>query len=589
MLRRIRIGRKLALLALLAQLMLLVVGMTALRSIVSLKASTDGVASSVTVVRDSVLVDMSHDAIRGDVLESAVTDTADLPALLETVRADGQTMLDQLQAVKDGSQDADVGQAVDAVIPMVEEYRSLAESAVAAAATPEAEATRVEFLDSFEQLETALPTVADAVEQLAEQHRAAAEDRASGAQTEALVLQVVAMILLGVLTWRIARSIVGPIKALRDQLAEIADGEGDLTRRADESVAGEPGELAAAFNRFSAKVATAMRGIGEQAESLARASDRLTQVSRTMSTTAQDTAEEASSMAHDADQVSNAVGEVATSSNELAISIREIASSASEAVRVASEAVEISEATRAAVDRLSASSMEIADVVKAIGSIAEQTNLLALNATIEAARAGEAGKGFAIVANEVKSLALETANATSNITTRIEAVQADTATAVHAINEITTIVGQINDTQSTIAAAVEEQTVTTAVIGQSVSHCGFADRADLPQRRDRQPGRRAHQQRCPRHPAGRRRAGRHGRPAPRPGRHVHVLTTCDLWRHVLGSARWRHRSQVGVTGGPAQAPERRRRSLADQSSAALARFSSWATVASATLSPPTAG
>ena len=469
MLRRIRIGRKLALLAVLAQVMLLLVGLSALRSIVGLKATTDEVAASVGLVRDSVLVDMSHDAIRGDVLLAGATDPADLPALIQTVKDDAQTMQDRLQAVRNGSGDAGVVKAVDGVVPMVDEYGQLAVAAVEATGGPDADAALAEFMDQFEQLEAALPTVADAVESLAEQHRVDAANSASGARTEGAVLQVVAMALMGFLTWRISRSIVGPIRDLRDQLAEIADGEGDLTRRADESVAGEPGELAAAFNRFAAKVATAMRGIGEQAEGLARASERLSHVSRTMSSTAQDTAAEASSMARDADQVSSAVGEVATSSNELAISIREIASSASEAVRVAGEAVEISEATRAAVDRLSVSSMEIADVVKAIGSIAEQTNLLALNATIEAARAGEAGKGFAIVANEVKSLALETANATSDITTRIEAVQADTATAVAAINEITTIVSQINDTQGTIAAAVEEQTVTTAVIGQSVT------------------------------------------------------------------------------------------------------------------------
>jgi len=468
-LRRIRIGRKLALLAVLAQVMLLLVGLSALRSISGLRESTDEVAESVTAVRNGVLVDMSHDAIRGDVLLAAVSDPSDIPELAETVRADAETMRERLRAVNDASGDAAVSQAVDAVTPMVDTYEEVALAAVEAAGTPQADAALADFIDSFEQLETSLPTVADAVERLAEERRTGAGEAEDQARSVAVMLQVIAMAVMALLAWRISRSIVGPIRDLRDQLAEIADGEGDLTRRADESVAGEPGELAAAFNRFSSKVAAAMRGIGEQAEGLARASERLSHVSRTMSSTAQDTAAEASSMARDADQVSSAVGEVATSSNELAISIREIASSASEAVRVAGEAVEISEATRAAVDRLSVSSMEIADVVKAIGSIAEQTNLLALNATIEAARAGEAGKGFAIVANEVKSLALETANATSDITTRIEAVQADTATAVAAINEITTIVSQINDTQGTIAAAVEEQTVTTAVIGQSVT------------------------------------------------------------------------------------------------------------------------
>ncbi|MEZ5410281.1 MAG: methyl-accepting chemotaxis protein [Acidimicrobiales bacterium] len=469
MLRRIRIGRKLALLAVLAQVMLLAVGLLGLRAITRVSDRLDAVGESIPVVRDVVLVDMNHEGLKAIVLGASAAGSESQAAAIEEATATADDMSSRLRAVSEGGHDAVITDAVDEVLPTVTTYGELAVAAIRAVGGPDEIQARNEFFDVFDQLEQDLPTVADAVEQHADAARVDAADISDTARFQAVVAQILAMVVMALLAWRISRSIVGPIRDLRDQLAEIADGEGDLTRRADESVAGEPGELAAAFNRFAAKVAVAMRGIGAQAEGLARASERLSHVSRTMSSTAQDTAEEASSMARDADQVSSAVGEVATSSNELAISIREIASSASEAVRVASEAVEISEATRAAVDRLSTSSMEIADVVKAIGSIAEQTNLLALNATIEAARAGEAGKGFAIVANEVKSLALETANATSDITTRIEAVQADTATAVAAINEITTIVSQINDTQGTIAAAVEEQTVTTAVIGQSVT------------------------------------------------------------------------------------------------------------------------
>ena len=102
-------------------------------------------------------------------------------------------------------------------------------------------------------------------------------------------------------------------------------------------------------------------------------------------------------------------------------------------------------------------------------SIAEQTNLLALNATIEAARAGDAGKGFAVVAGEVKDLAQETAKATEDIARRIEAIQSDTGGAVEAIGRISSIIEQINDYSATIAAAVEEQTVTTSEMSRNVA------------------------------------------------------------------------------------------------------------------------
>ncbi|MEO1339351.1 MAG: methyl-accepting chemotaxis protein, partial [Myxococcota bacterium] len=112
--------------------------------------------------------------------------------------------------------------------------------------------------------------------------------------------------------------------------------------------------------------------------------------------------------------------------------------------------------------------IEIGKVIKVITSIAQQTNLLALNATIEAARAGEAGKGFAVVANEVKELAKETAKATEDISRKIEAIQSDTRSAVNAIQEIGSIIHQINDFQNSIASAVEEQTATTNEISRSV-------------------------------------------------------------------------------------------------------------------------
>jgi len=156
--------------------------------------------------------------------------------------------------------------------------------------------------------------------------------------------------------------------------------------------------------------------------------------------------------------------------------IREIAHNATAAARVAGSAVQVAENTTRTVGKLGDSSQEIATVVKLINGIAEQTNLLALNATIEAARAGEAGKGFAVVASEVKELAQETARATEDISKRVEAIQADTAGAVEAIGQISAVIGEINDFQSTIAAAVEEQTATSKEMNRNVAEAASGTR-----------------------------------------------------------------------------------------------------------------
>ena len=117
-----------------------------------------------------------------------------------------------------------------------------------------------------------------------------------------------------------------------------------------------------------------------------------------------------------------------------------------------------------AMERIKSSADETSKIVRTIDEIASQTNLLALNATIEAARAGEMGKGFAVVAGEVKELSQETARATEDISRRVQAIQADTASAVTAIEEVSRVIGKINEYQTTIASAVEEQTEFTVVL-----------------------------------------------------------------------------------------------------------------------------
>jgi methyl-accepting chemotaxis protein len=188
-----------------------------------------------------------------------------------------------------------------------------------------------------------------------------------------------------------------------------------------------------------------------------------------MASTAEETAVQANVVSAASEQVSRNVASVATASEQMQASIREISKNANDSARVAKNAVGMALTTNDTMKKLGQSSQEIGNVIKVITSIAQQTNLLALNATIEAARAGEAGKGFAVVANEVKELAKQTAKATEEISQKIEAIQGDTKGAVTAIEEIGSIINQINDISNSIASAVEEQTVTTNEIGRSVT------------------------------------------------------------------------------------------------------------------------
>jgi methyl-accepting chemotaxis protein len=209
--------------------------------------------------------------------------------------------------------------------------------------------------------------------------------------------------------------------------------------------------------------------LGRNAQSLALASDELSEVAKQMSESSTRTNEQAQLVAITTNQVTTNVGSVAAAAEEMSATVREIAKSANEAAKVATTAVRAAEDTNKTVAQLGESSSEIGKVIKVITSIAQQTNLLALNATIEAARAGEAGKGFAVVANEVKELAKQTASATEDISQKIEAIQSDTRGAVAAIQQIGRIIGQINDFQNTIASAVEEQAATTNEIARNAA------------------------------------------------------------------------------------------------------------------------
>jgi methyl-accepting chemotaxis protein len=232
------------------------------------------------------------------------------------------------------------------------------------------------------------------------------------------------------------------------------------------------GVLGSAFGRMVDNlnnIKSFVRLVRDSAHGVAGSSEELKAVANQMTNAADRTSHQAGGVSAAAEQVSLNVQAVVTATEETSASVREIAKNAAEAARVATGAVRLAETTNKIVAKLGDSSAEIGKVVKVITSIAQQTKFLALNATIEAARAGEAGKGFAVVANEVKELAKETAKATEDISQRIDAIQGDSTNAVTAIGEIGNVIVQINDYQTTIAAAVEEQTAATNEISRNLS------------------------------------------------------------------------------------------------------------------------
>jgi methyl-accepting chemotaxis protein len=175
--------------------------------------------------------------------------------------------------------------------------------------------------------------------------------------------------------------------------------------------------------------------------------------------------------------VATSVEAVNVAVEELSACIQEIASNASVATTIAGDAVATAADSNRIITQLGSSSQQIDEVVKVINDIAEQTNLLALNATIEAARAGESGRGFSVVATEVKDLASETARATGEIAGRVAAIQRDTAAAVDANQRINAIIERISEYQNNIAAAIEEQSITTAEIARCASDAAVGSSA----------------------------------------------------------------------------------------------------------------
>jgi methyl-accepting chemotaxis protein len=369
-----------------------------------------------------------------------------------------------------GAQDiGPIGERIDALGNEVEAFNVFVTEFVAdAAGDPRRVESRYESIaEQNAVVDDAIGAIHEELDAAIVDQHAAMESTKSSAMWWMLGVAGGGLLLLVALSIPLVRSILGPVRRVGSVVGALAHG--DLTQRTGISARDELGVMAAELDTAVDSFRTTMQRMAENADTLAGAATELSATSQEIAGAAHETDQQTSTAATEAEEISRNVQTVAAGSEEMGVSIREISENTNRAAQIAGEAVSEAALATQRIEQLGASSVEIGNVVNLITSIAEQTNLLALNATIEAARAGEMGKGFAVVASEVKDLAQETARATEDITSRVAAIQQETGGLVDVISRVSEVIAKINDYQTTIASAVEEQTATTAEMSRSIS------------------------------------------------------------------------------------------------------------------------
>ncbi|WCR45403.1 methyl-accepting chemotaxis protein [Stutzerimonas stutzeri] len=316
-------------------------------------------------------------------------------------------------------------------------------------------------------------------------------------RTTALVATIAAVAFILLLLGMLMRVLMRPLRDMGRAMANIAEGEGDLTRRLDVQSKDEFGQLATAFNRFVERIHESIREVSSATLQVNEVAQRVLSASNASMT--------------NSDEQASRTNSVAAAINELGAAAQEIARNAADASQHASGARHQAEHGRQVVEQniaamrelsakisascsqieaLNAKTVDIGQILEVIKGISEQTNLLALNAAIEAARAGEAGRGFAVVADEVRNLAHRTQSSAQEIQQMIEQLQVGAGASVQTmtesqrqsessvsiadragerLGEVTQRIGEIDGMNQSVATATEEQTAVIESLNMDIT------------------------------------------------------------------------------------------------------------------------